>query len=158
MAARWASFDCYGTLVDWRSGIRSVVSRLWPDADAHELLAAYYRAEPSVQAGRGIPYRRVMAETLALVADTAGGPVPSGEEDALAVALPGWPVFAEVAEALTALRDAGWRLAILSNTDPDLLDSSIDAIGVPGDRSEEHTSELQSRQYLVCRLLLEKKK
>src|SRR3712207_8629253 len=26
-----------------------------------------------------------------------------------------------------------------------------------GDRSEEHTSELQSRQYLVCRLLLEKK-
>src|SRR3712207_8111966 len=27
----------------------------------------------------------------------------------------------------------------------------------PGDRSEEHTSELQSRQYLVCRLLLEKK-
>src|SRR3712207_8776891 len=33
--------------------------------------------------------------------------------------------------------------------------------GVPGTepvRSEEHTSELQSRQYLVCRLLLEKKK
>src|SRR3712207_8251281 len=27
----------------------------------------------------------------------------------------------------------------------------------PGPRSEEHTSELQSRQYLVCRLLLEKK-
>src|SRR3712207_7080053 len=29
---------------------------------------------------------------------------------------------------------------------------------VQTDRSEEHTSELQSRQYLVCRLLLEKKK
>src|SRR3712207_8512306 len=29
---------------------------------------------------------------------------------------------------------------------------------VPAARSEEHTSELQSRQYLVCRLLLEKKK
>src|SRR3712207_645931 len=29
---------------------------------------------------------------------------------------------------------------------------------VAADRSEEHTSELQSRQYLVCRLLLEKKK
>src|SRR3712207_8781891 len=28
----------------------------------------------------------------------------------------------------------------------------------PSERSEEHTSELQSRQYLVCRLLLEKKK
>src|SRR3712207_8887241 len=35
------------------------------------------------------------------------------------------------------------------------------AVGTPGSsmyRSEEHTSELQSRQYLVCRLLLEKKK
>src|SRR3712207_7577092 len=30
--------------------------------------------------------------------------------------------------------------------------------GARGRRSEEHTSELQSRQYLVCRLLLEKKK
>src|SRR3712207_9526330 len=30
--------------------------------------------------------------------------------------------------------------------------------GRPAGRSEEHTSELQSRQYLVCRLLLEKKK
>src|SRR3712207_7726124 len=31
-------------------------------------------------------------------------------------------------------------------------------LGRSGGRSEEHTSELQSRQYLVCRLLLEKKK
>src|SRR2546425_7274480 len=31
-------------------------------------------------------------------------------------------------------------------------------LGEPGDRSEEHTSELQSLAYLVCRLLLEKKK
>src|SRR3712207_8726421 len=37
--------------------------------------------------------------------------------------------------------------------------AGIPAISVPGGlRSEEHTSELQSRQYLVCRLLLEKKK
>src|SRR5258707_7205793 len=39
--------------------------------------------------------------------------------------------------------------------------SSTPSAGSPAegvDRSEEHTSELQSRQYLVCRLLLEKKK
>src|SRR3712207_8691351 len=35
---------------------------------------------------------------------------------------------------------------------------AIEADRLPDDRSEEHTSELQSRQYLVCRLLLEKKK
>src|SRR3712207_7820058 len=36
-----------------------------------------------------------------------------------------------------------------------LLEHPLDVIVI---RSEEHTSELQSRQYLVCRLLLEKKK
>src|SRR5258707_11447194 len=45
----------------------------------------------------------------------------------------------------------------------DCLDAAPDATGRlvlrgPDGRSEEHTSELQSRQYLVCRLLLEKKK
>src|SRR3712207_8691991 len=35
---------------------------------------------------------------------------------------------------------------------------NISAERCEGERSEEHTSELQSRQYLVCRLLLEKKK
>src|SRR3712207_8936468 len=42
----------------------------------------------------------------------------------------------------------------------DLVSKSGGTVFVPlqADRSEEHTSELQSRQYLVCRLLLEKKK
>src|SRR3712207_6932133 len=39
-----------------------------------------------------------------------------------------------------------------------ILDLLGDARAVVRDRSEEHTSELQSRQYIVCRLLLEKKK
>src|SRR3712207_8575173 len=39
-----------------------------------------------------------------------------------------------------------------------LFFSAVGILGVKATRSEEHTSELQSRQYLVCRLLLEKKK
>src|SRR3712207_6887167 len=38
------------------------------------------------------------------------------------------------------------------------VDDAVAVDVVDGLRSEEHTSELQSRQYLVCRLLLEKKK
>src|SRR3712207_8420616 len=38
------------------------------------------------------------------------------------------------------------------------LDAAAEGEDLVDDRSEEHTSELQSRQYLVCRLLLEKKK
>src|SRR5476651_1794904 len=44
-------------------------------------------------------------------------------------------------------------------TGNDLRITAADGVTLlPYDRSEEHTSELQSRQYLVCRLLLEKKK
>src|SRR5687767_15740377 len=47
-----------------------------------------------------------------------------------------------------------WSRRILSR----LLKRSVRFITVRGSRSEEHTSELQSLAYLVCRLLLEKKK
>src|SRR3712207_7670058 len=40
----------------------------------------------------------------------------------------------------------------------DGFDGVVIRVATRGVRSEEHTSELQSRQYLVCRLLLEKKK
>ncbi len=67
------------------------------------------------------------------IATAEGLAVPAGEEDALAASLPSWPVFPDVPGALRALRERGWRLAILSNTDRDLLDASIAAIGVPFD-------------------------
>jgi 2-haloacid dehalogenase len=114
-------------------GIRGSLARLWPDADADQLLALYHQLEPSVQAGRGLPYREVMAETLAGVAANANLEVPPGEEDALGSSLPRWPVFPEVRASLAELRQRGWRLAILSNTDPDFLDASLRAIGVPVD-------------------------
>src|SRR3712207_8661710 len=38
------------------------------------------------------------------------------------------------------------------------IEKALDVLAAAERRSEEHTSELQSRQYLVCRLLLEKKK
>jgi 2-haloacid dehalogenase len=130
---RWASFDCYGTLIDWHAGIRAELARLWPHSDAGALLRRYHEIEPRVQAGRGIPYRDVMAETLAGLGAAEDLTVPAGEQDALASSLPSWPVFPEVPRALGELRARGWRLAILSNTDRDLLDASLAAIGVPVD-------------------------
>ena len=54
---KWATFDCYGTLVDWDSGIASVVGE--------EQLARYHELEPQVQADNPIlGYREVMREVL----------------------------------------------------------------------------------------------
>src|SRR3712207_7376529 len=70
------------------------------------------------------------------------------------VALLGWQVMGLAPAAALLLG------AALAPTDP-VLASDVQVGGPTTEqeiRSEEHTSELQSRQYLVCRLLLEKKK
>ncbi|MFM7718009.1 MAG: HAD-IA family hydrolase [Actinomycetota bacterium] len=130
---RWATFDCYGTLIDWMGGIRATLARLFPDRDAEALLARYHRIEPAVQEGRDLPYREVLTESLVRLAAEEGLALADADASALADSLPSWPPFPEVADSLAELRDAGWRIAILSNTDPDLLDASLRAIGVPVD-------------------------
>ncbi len=133
MAERWASFDCYGTLIDWMGGIRATLAELWPEHDADLLLAAYHEIEPEVQRGRAVPYRQVLAEALERVAHREGLELDAEDREALAESLPSWPPFPEVPGVLAELRTRGWRLAILSNTDPDLLEASLERIGVPVD-------------------------
>jgi 2-haloacid dehalogenase len=133
MTERWASFDCYGTLIDWMGGIRATLADIWPEHDAEILLSAYHEVEPEVQRGRAIPYRQVLAESLERVAHREGLELEDEDRQALGDSLPSWPPFSEVPGALGELRARGWRLAILSNTDPDLLDASLEAIGTPVD-------------------------
>src|SRR5205823_14362065 len=71
-----------------------------------------------------LPYRDVMAEAMRRL----GAP---DEEGALGDSLPGWPVFDEVPAALQDARDRGWRLALLSNSDRDLIEASRRRLGVP---------------------------
>lgn len=120
-ASGWISFDCYGTLVDWNRGITAAIEMVAPGRGA-ELRALYQRVEPEVQAERPFRrYREVLAEGLRRSARIAGATLREGDDEALAASLPEWPVFADVGPALGALRDAGHRLAVLSNVDPDLF-------------------------------------
>jgi 2-haloacid dehalogenase len=128
---RWATFDCYGTIVDWNAGIGGELARLFGEERRDALLAAYHRIEPQVEHDGALPYREVLARTLDRVAQEAGVDLPEGERDALGRSLPGWPVFPEAPAALAEARARGWKLALLSNTDRGLIDASIAAIGVP---------------------------
>jgi 2-haloacid dehalogenase len=58
---------------------------------------------------------------------------PAAEQDALGRSLPDWEPFPEVPAALEEARAGGWRLAVLSNTDRDLLDASLARLGVEFD-------------------------
>jgi 2-haloacid dehalogenase len=132
MDARWATFDCYGTLVDWNAGIRAELARLFGDTHADRLLARYHEVEPRIQSERPeASYREVMASALAQLASETGGQLPEEERDALGRSLPAWPVFPDVPPALADAHERGWRLVALSNTDRDFIDASMAAIGVP---------------------------
>ena len=136
MAARWATFDCYGTLVDWNAGIAGELERLFGAAEAPRLLERYHELEPEVQLeDPSRTYREVLTISLERLAQAEGRTIPEGETAALARSLPGWPVFPEAREALAEARRRGWRLCILSNTDRDLIDASMTAIGVPFERA-----------------------
>ena len=122
---RWASFDCYGTLIDWNGGIGRELERLFGSARGGELLHTYHDLEPQIQRERpDRSYREVMAVALSRL----GAPAR-----ALGRSLPEWQPFPEVPAALEEARARGWRLAVLSNTDPDLLEASLARIGVEFD-------------------------
>jgi 2-haloacid dehalogenase len=129
----WATFDCYGTLIDWERGIRDELAHLWPEADSHKLLARFHEIEPKVQAGSSLPYREVLARTLESIAEQEGLDLRPLDREALADSLPTWPLFPEVRASLEELVSRRWRWGILSNTDPDLLAASILNIGVHPD-------------------------
>jgi 2-haloacid dehalogenase len=133
MADRWATFDCYGTLIDWNRGIGDALASRWPDADREAVLARYHEIEPRVQLDSALPYREVLKESLRLLAEHEGLALGAEDEYALADSLPSWRPFPEVPGALAELRGRGFKLAILSNTDPELLDASLDRIGVSVD-------------------------
>ena len=129
---RWATFDCYGTLVDWNAGIRAGIERLIGTEHADELLQRYHELEPEIQAASpGSSYREVLTIALIRLAEESGVTLPEGEASSLARSLPDWPVFDDVRPALAEARARGWHLAILSNTDRDLIDASMEAIDVP---------------------------
>jgi 2-haloalkanoic acid dehalogenase type II len=122
---RWATFDCYGTLIDWNGGIRGELARVFGDERADALLVRYHVLERELEADGTRSYREVLTEGM------RGLGAPAGEEDALARSLPQWRPFPEVSQALEAVRARGWTLAILSNTDRDFIDASMELIGVP---------------------------
>jgi 2-haloacid dehalogenase len=131
--ARWATFDCYGTLIDWNAGITAVLERLFGVEHAPDLLERYHELEPEVQREEYRPYAAVLTLTLERLAREVGSGLPEGEAGALAHSLPDWPPFPEVPAALEELRRRGWQLAILSNSDRDLISASERRIGVPFD-------------------------
>lgn len=119
------TFDCYGTLIDWETGIEEAFAQAASadgvKLDRAALLQAYAEVEPVVEAEAYRSYRAVLTETARRVATRLGWSLPEVRAGFLADSLPRWRPFADTNPALERLVAAGHRLGILSNVDDDLL-------------------------------------
>jgi 2-haloacid dehalogenase len=132
MADRWLTFDCFGTLVDWRHGIRTTGELLFPGRGA-DFLDAYIQLEAEVEKGSFRRYRAILAETARRAAKELSLELKPDDESALVSTIPHWPVFSDVGPALAPLRKVGWKLALLTNCDRDLIAQTQRRLPVPFD-------------------------
>src|SRR5437764_3743207 len=121
----WVTFDCFGTLVDWHSGYRRILSPIAGDR-ADELIRAYHEFERSIETERPHRlYKDVLTAGLELGARKIGLALAKGQAGAIVRNWGELPFYGDVAAALGALRDAGWKLAMLTNCDNDLFAKTL---------------------------------
>jgi 2-haloacid dehalogenase len=121
MADRWLTFDCFGTLIDWRHGIQTTGELLFPGQGAR-FLDVYATIEAEVESEASFKrYRAVLTETLRRTARHLSLDLKPDDATALVSTIPYWPPFADVGPALSQLRREGWKLALLTNCDRDII-------------------------------------
>ncbi len=130
------SFDCYGTLIDWETGISSA---LQPILEAHEVSAGdhavlelYGKAEIDIEAGPYRPYCEVLKDVLSQIGDVFGFEPSRDELESFSTSVINWPAFTDSSQALRALATR-YRLIILSNIDDDQFRFSQQLLGVEFD-------------------------
>lgn len=131
------TFDCYGTLIDWESGMAAALApltgRVGRALSRDEILEAHARHESGQQ--RQTPakrYQDVLAVVYRRLAEEWGVSVSWDECVAYGRSIKDWPAFPDSAEALRYLKQY-YKLVILSNVDNESFSASNSRLGVDFD-------------------------
>ena len=132
------TFDCYGTLIDWESGIWDALQPLIvrsgrTDVARKTALQAFARCESRhEQAAPALRYPDVLARVHRSVAEHFGLETSAELDAAFGASVPHWPAFPDTADALRVLK-RHFRLVILSNVHRDGIAASNRKLGVEFD-------------------------
>src|SRR6266852_4315893 len=118
------SFDCYGTLIDWETGIFSALGSILAAhgksiADA-ELLKVYSELESEAEQGEFCSYREVLGSVVRGFGERLGFKPTEAQVRSLPDSLASWLPFPDTVAALQKLK-ARYQLAVISNVDDDLF-------------------------------------
>jgi 2-haloacid dehalogenase len=129
------TFDTYGTLIDWETGLVSALRRALGDAVAalrgDELLTRFAALEHEAETP-GTPYREVLEICLRGVAAQLGAPVSDAEVTTFGGSVVDWPAFPDSGEALKRLQTA-FAIVTITNCDDDLFAASEQRLGISFD-------------------------
>lgn len=130
----WLTFDCYGTLIQWDEGLLAamdaILSAKGGDIEQPAFIAVYDRYEHELEEQK--PHRsfkQVTALALELAMKEFGLPFDSADADLLTSSIGRMPPFPEVVETLGKLKAAGFKLAIISNTDDAIIAGNVAQLG-----------------------------
>jgi 2-haloacid dehalogenase len=126
------TFDCYGTLIDWETGIAAALRRAGATGADDELLETFARHEAELEAGPYLTYRELLGEAVRRVGRDLGFEPTDEQAAAFGASVGDWPAFEDSAEALAALKRR-FRLGVLTNCDDDLFALSNRRLGVEFD-------------------------
>jgi 2-haloacid dehalogenase len=121
------TFDCYGTLIDWRKGIETNLGELLRKnglPSGVSVFPVYVKFEAEEE-GQYKSYREVLKDTAVKVAEHLKVSIAENEAKMFAASVPSWPPFSDTVESLKALGKRGYRRVILSNIDKDILKDTI---------------------------------
>ena len=132
----WLTFDCYGTLIDWETGILSALKPLLAAHHRHlgdeGILELYGAVEAQIESGDYQTYRNVLRQCVVTIASRLGFAATADEMDSLPDSLQNWPPFPDSVAALAQLKRR-YKLAALTNCDDDLFAHSARLLGNPFD-------------------------
>ncbi len=127
------TFDCYGTMIDWESGI---FSALRPILAAHDkmlsdsaLLALYAELELAAEQGEYLRYRDVLQSVVRGFGQRLGFSPTDAEVRSLPESVAAWQPFPDTVEALRKLKGR-YQLAVMSNIDDDLFAATASKLEV----------------------------
>ncbi len=134
---RVLTFDCYGTLIDWESGIWAALQPLIQANDfkisREAALAAYATIEPAQEHETpDLVYRELLVRVHAKMAAAWGLRSTAALDAGFGASIPAWPAFPDSAEALAYLKQH-YKLVILSNVDRQSFAGSNPKLGVTFD-------------------------
>lgn len=124
---RLLSFDCYGTLIDWKESVLGILDSYFRDTplkfSREELFRAFLEADRKMITDKYLPYREILAQVIELMAEDLRFSIDPASRYLLSDRFPEWTPFPDTVRSLKKLKD-NFQLAIISNVDDELFSLS----------------------------------